>query len=160
MFPDETDTTEPCELLQGQSTVGWVSLMLGKDKVSISDQTKHGFWALVCHRALKTKIKGGAIKKSLGWKWLEVVNSVAAQKALQFVNLPADGWQSYKTNCSWQKDETQPLALGRNIQLSRYWKMLRLWVVSFVLSTLGRLARDVITAAGPLFFTCRGAGCN
>lgn len=126
--------------LWGQPTAVEVSLMLGKDQVSILFQTRNGFCAPICHRE---KVK----HKTTAWKLLELVNEVAPICFLSWWFL-AD-WQ----NKLQQAKRRQSLAPNRNIQLSKNWKMLRLWLVSSELSTLGRFAADVITAEGPLFFT-------
>lgn len=57
-FSGRTSTTETREMLGGQSSVVRVSLMPGKEQVSVSFRTKCGFCAHLCHKALRKKPKG------------------------------------------------------------------------------------------------------
>lgn len=63
----------PLQHLWCQPTAVQVSLMLGKDQVSISFQTRNGFCAPICHRGVRKRKH-----KTTAWKLLEFVNEVAS----------------------------------------------------------------------------------
>lgn len=80
VFSGGTSTTETREMLGGQSSVVRVSLMPGKDQVSVSFRSKCGFCAHLCHKALRKKQRG--INKIVAQRFPEPVKEAAAECAV------------------------------------------------------------------------------
>lgn len=80
--------------LWGQPTAVEVSLMLGKDQVSVSFRTRNGFCAPICHRGLRKNKALPGNYQNLWMRWH------------RFVSLPGDFWKIGKINCSWQREDT------------------------------------------------------